>query len=242
MSSDRANASGWVVAALVVTVAAASAVGLHALGRAVRPFGTASALGTPGPEILLVRTNGGAAVAWRSRGLRGRVVLHAGRFLHFVTEERAFRPMASGPGSGGDWAAAVFGGAGKRNHLWVAAVTGVARRVHYLSPPGALRERLQAIGRSGSALPLDIDERALPRTIDAAPPRLAEPVLLDVNASWFDESGGDELLVLLRAAGTTADVVTLSLAEGNEDVSDAARERVRAFAAKLGAREERVAP
>jgi len=182
------------------------------------------------------------AQAWRSRGLRGRIVLHAGRFLHFIEDGVPVREAFAGTGSGRRMDAAFAAAAGPRSHLWVAAATGIARRVHYLIPPRALRERLATIPAQPSALPLAVDDEAHPRTVDGAPPRLSEPVLLDVNASWFDEAEGTELLALLREAGTTTDLVTLSLGEGNDDVSDGARERLRAFAAMLDAREEPVAP
>jgi len=236
------NAGRWGAAAAVLAFASASAGGLHVAGRAGRTFVTAGAPVGPGPEVVLVRTNADAARAWHARGLRGRVVLHAGRFLHFVEESGSLLELSRGPGSGRAWERVLLEAAGPRNHLWVAAAGGVARSVRYLSPPAALRVRLGAIGKAGSTLPLAIPDRAFPRWIDEEAPRLAEPVLVDVNASWFDESGGEELLALLRRAGTTTDLVTLSLAEGNDDVSEAARARLRAFAASLGAREERGIP
>src|SRR6266545_3636210 len=229
----RTLARRWVAVAASVAALGATAGGLRAAGRASRTFRPAAPVGSSGPEVLLLRTNAAVARAWRSRGLRGRVVLHAGRFLHFVEDGAPAQEAFAGAGSGRRIDSAVAAAAGPRSHLWVAAATGIARRVHYLIPPRALSERLATIPAQPSALPLAVDDEAHPRTVDGAPPRLSEPVLLDVNASWFDEAEGTELLALLREAGTTTDLVTLSLGEGNDDVSDGARERLRAFAAML---------
>jgi len=211
----------------------ACALGLAAAGRSARVAGRAAAVGA-GAEVLVFHTNADVLRAWRARGLRGRVVVHFGRFLHFVHDEE--RPDAAperGRGAAAD--AALLAAAGPRNHLRVAAELGVARRVAFVSPPGALDARLSAIGRSRADLPLDIDDGPHPRELRADPPAAGEPVLLEVNASWFDEGEPGALAEALRAARLRSDLVAVSLAEDSPDVSDGARERARAFARAIAA-------
>ncbi len=119
------------------------------------------------------------------------------------------------------------------NYLFVSASTGIARRLFYVSPPRSLRERLAALGATPAALPMRIDAEAIQRTLDGSPPVLDEPVLLDVDASWFDEGTGAELLERMAAAGLQIELVTLSLADDAADVSPTAREALRAFAEAL---------
>ena len=83
--------------------------------------------------------------------------------------------------------AALLAAAGPRNHLWVAAELGIARHVWFVSPPAALSARLATLDRARADLPIRIDAQAHPRELDGRAPVCDEAVLLDVNASWFDE-------------------------------------------------------
>jgi len=210
----------WLHALGLVGAAAMAVTALHALGQARRVIGVARPASAPRLDSVLVRRNAAVLDAWRERGVRGRIVVHVGRFLHFVQEEP--RPDA-------------------RNYLLVAAETGIARRILYLSPPGTLEARLRTLGVDRASLPLALPSQVFPRTLLAELPASDEPVLLDVNASWFDEGAPEALMQTLRASRLRIDLVTLSLAEDADDVSDRARAGLRQFAAALAgtAREER---
>ncbi len=219
----------WSLAAAVTAATVSCAFGLEAAGRFARVVGRAAAPGA-GAEVLVIRTNADVVRTWRTRGLRGRVVLHFGRFLHFVEDEVIPVEGMAAPGHGRAVDAALLTEAGPRNYLRIAAELDIARRVEFVSPPAALGARLSSIGRAQADLPLDIDDGPQARELDAAPPAVSEPVLVDVNASWFDEGDPTRLVAELRTARISSDLVTVSLAEDSADVSDRARERARAFA------------
>ncbi len=210
----------WLYALGLVAAAAMSGAALHALGQARRVIGVARPASVPGLDALLVRRNTAVLDAWRERGFRGRIVVHVGRFLHFLGEEP--RP-------------------GARSYLRVAAETGIARRILYLSPPGTLEARLRTLGVDRASLPLALPSQVFPRVLYDKLPDVDEPVLLDVNASFFDEGTAAGLLDALRRSRLRIDLVTLSVAEDADDVSDRARAGLRQFAAALAgtAREER---
>ena len=224
--SDATPSALWRRAIALAAIAVLSGAALHLLGRARRVIGPGRPVSAAGAEVLLVRRNGAVLEAWRERGLRGRVVVHVGRFLHFVAEDDPAEPAA---------ALHAPRHAGARNHLRVAAETGIARRIVYVIPPAALAARLRAEGADPALPSLAFPAEAFPRAIAAAPPASDEPVLLDVNASWFDEATPEALLAALRDARLASDLVTLSLAEDAGDVSDRARDGLRRFAANLAA-------
>jgi hypothetical protein len=232
------------LAAAIVACSGLIAIALQAEGIASRRAPGRPAADPGVAEIVLARTDNEVVRTWRSRGLRGRTVVHAGRFLHFVADEgrRLTLETLSSPGTGKDLDRLLVSGAGVLDYLWVTASLNVARRIYYVSPPLALETRLASMGDTRGALPLRIDEEATPRALDGSPPRIGEPVLLDVNASWFDESDGPALAAALRAAALRCDLVTISLAEDAADVSPRARNAARAFARALETRAEEILP
>jgi len=215
------------------------ALALDALGRSGRTVGSALPIEAGRTEVLLVARNADVAAAWAARGQRGRTVLHAGRFLHFVPADPAWLATLTAAGAGTARAvdAAALSAADQRSYLWSAAEAGVARRVAYLVPPRTFARRLEASAAApgGATAAGPRDQPWLLRTASPAAPG-GEPVLLDVNASWFDEASGDELLRLLGEGGVRSDLVVLSLAEDAPAVPEAARSALRAFAARLAGR------
>jgi hypothetical protein len=139
--------------------------------------------------------------------------------------------------------AAALAAADQRSYLWSAAEAGVARRIGYLVPERTFQRRLEATAAlpGGATAAGPRDAPWLLRSAAPWPPVPAgEPVLLDVNASWFDEADGDALLA--RLAGVRADLVICSLAEDAPVVTAEARARLRAFAARLAGRAVEPAP
>ncbi|HET9555421.1 MAG TPA: hypothetical protein VFP50_20830 [Anaeromyxobacteraceae bacterium] len=232
--------TAW-LAAWLAACCVAVPVALQAGGLSLRePAG----VGRRAPTVVVARTDAEVVAAWRARGYVGWTVVHAGRFLHFVDDEgsRLTRRTLTEAGTGPALDRLLEAAATPADYLWTAASLRVARRLFYVSPPGALRGRLAALGRAAEVLPLRIDAAAIPRTLDALPPSLDEPVLLDVNASWFDDADAGALREALRRARLRCGLVIVSLAEDAADVSPAARSAARAFAASFAAEAGAPAP
>jgi hypothetical protein len=218
----------WSGAVTLAAAACSIALGLHLAGASRRVVAGPGVPWRRAPCVL-AGSNREVVTAWHERGVRGRLVVHAGRFLHFVEDGTLSRRTLSGPGDGPAADAALLAASGPRNHLWVAAELGVSRRTWFVSPPASLGDRLASLGRGEAELPLAIAAQTHPRVLDRRPPEVAEPVLLEVNASWFDEGDGDSLARALDASGVRTDLVAISLAEDSVDVSPGARDRARAF-------------
>jgi len=210
----------------------ASALLLDRLGVASRGVGAARRPGA-GADVEVVRDERELHQTWREAGARGRVLVWMGSHLHLEPADRAPRVdgLLARPGTGA-LAAAYRERLGHRNHLWVALRTGLVRRLHLVLPERVIRRRHPAPDLSAVADRMDL--WGAPVTVTARVPSIAEPVLLGVDASWFEEDDGGALLEALRGSGLVSDLVTVSLSEGSPDVSPAARERARAFAAALG--------
>jgi hypothetical protein len=241
-SRGAASLWRWTAAAAIASLAVIAA--LHFVGTGRRVAGPSAPIGSPAVRAVLVRTDADVLATWRAQGVQGRTMVHVGRFLHFVSEPGARTVVATldAPGRAGALDDVLTRQSGPRDYLWVAGSTGVARRILYVEPGSAIDRRLSDLGFDRAALPFPISSRAFPRTLLAELPRVDEPVLLDVNASWFDEGTAEELLAMLRGSALRADLVTLSLAEDADDVTAAARDRMRAFASAFAPGGAEVAP
>jgi hypothetical protein len=236
----EARRYAWATAATLASALAALAA-LHALGHATRSFASPRP-GARAPEVIVARSGRDALAAWRARGMQGRILVHAGRFLHFVADEGTESMRETGPGSGRAHDERLLERAGPRNYLRVAASTGIARRILYLSPPTALDARLADLHLDRGELPAALPSQAFPRELWSELPALEEPVLVEVSASWFDDPRAANFLASLDAAHLRADLVVVNLAEDAEDVSERARAAARKLAAALAARADGARP
>jgi len=220
----------------VLALAGFVAAGLHELGHLRRRIGPARPVAA-GAKVVVAHTGREALSTWRAAEVRGRVLVHAGRFFHFV-EDSAENGLASTPGAPGHPAevdALLLRTAGPKDYLRAAASLGIARRIAYVSPPASLASRLANLGADRAQLPLPLPSEAFPRELLGQFPKTQEPVLLEIAASWFDDPEAPDPMDGLAASGLRADLVQVDLQEDADDVSDAARGRALAFARRLGA-------
>ncbi len=219
----------WIlsVSAAVALALVGIALGLEAVGRSARVAGPARRAGDGRPlEVHLVADSPALYRLWRNAGVRGRTLVHVGRFLHFVPAQE------EDPTTGACVDVPIAGGEAKldsRNFLWVAGYAGIVRRIFYVVPPERFRKPPGAWDR--------VDVSGFERRVSSHLPELREPVLLDVHASYFESTDGGALREALRASGLDTDLVTLNLALDGSDVSEGARERLRAFARALAERD-----
>ncbi len=206
------------LAVVLIALCAGTLLGLQRAGAAARGAGAAAELARDRVVIDVVATADDLWRLWNARGLHGRVVVHLGSFLHFEPPEPAVRPSA-----GTFTPPAVT----HRSYLWLASQEHLARRIVNVLPGDEFRDRFGI--RWGSPLE-DVSDAASPeRTISARLPRMREPVVLAVDASWFTVGDPAALARALLASGLRADVFTASFALDNPDVADAARLKLADF-------------
>jgi hypothetical protein len=166
------------------------------------------------------------------------VLVSASRFLHF--QEPPIAEVTSGfPLRLFDLARSYERSVGPTNHLWIAMRLGTVREIRHVVPASTFRDKRAAAREDGTDV-VSLDDRDIVlhhwgsrRAITAAVPSLAEPVVLVVDASYFEAGDPDELLRDLSRAGLGADLVLLCLAEDNPDVGPRGREGLAKFATLL---------
>jgi len=202
------------------------AAGAH--GRRFQP-----AAGSGSIEIRVIRTNAELYAYWKSLGLKGRIVIHAGRYLHYVTDNDfplGYKATASYPVMLQSVQAELEKRVNHTNFLWVAVQANFARALYMLMTPEDYAARFSSESdyperKTGGGIH-DHDFGA-PRVILDTIPLLRERVVLNLDASYFSGGSGEELLNRVLDGTVPADVITLCLSEENPDVKE--RERLQAL-------------
>lgn len=205
---------------------------LHREGKASRVFERIYSLSEANIPAYMLNRSSDLYSLWKKKGLRGRIVLHMGRYFHFVSAENALHF-----GGIGDFEEArewVRRGAEtsvtERNFLWVAVEHDIAREIYHLLPRSSFGQLLE------KARPEERDDEGIitsyygsKRVITDRIPHLHEPVLLNIDASFFESSDVAAIAAELKESGLKVDLLTLCLSEDNPDVSTVERERLREF-------------
>ncbi len=126
------------------------------------------------------------------------------------------------------------------NSLWVSGTLGQVRRIYHVLPPVDLQRRVdegRRLGYPGIAadgLSIRANADGYLRWISSDIPRLREPVVLLVEASYFDAGGTSEDLVRgITEAELAIALLTLCEERADPNVSDAARDELERFGGSL---------
>lgn len=240
MSSRRRQCLPWIAAIVLLFLVAVWLV--DRAGRSSRTIGPASAAGPDVSSIEVVGTSHDLYLTWKSGGEHGRRLVHASRFLHFVPafDDIDFDGFDTFPIRVFDLPDRYEKRVTPQNLLWIALQTGIARRIHHLVPPDTLDEKLgqigpRPVGARVRGRRILTHEHGSPRVVADAFPVAPEPVLLSVDASYFEARDPGEFLEEMRRASLNADRIVLCRSEDNEEVGPEARARLDELAARLGA-------
>ena len=215
-----------IIAAILILVASAcSLIGLNHAGisarKELRPFSLAR---ERFPAYLVKRTADSYAL-WKEKGMRGRKVVHLGRYLHFMASEPPGTTVI--PEIVNFHARFDDTKVSYRDFLWVALQSNVAREIISVIPPDDFQKRF------GSQKDVVDHEYASRRTFTTKFPGTGEAVLLNIDASYLASTEPAQLLDLLLKSGLRADLVTVCLAEDNPDVGAAERQKLLDFVGLL---------
>ncbi len=228
----------WTASITIVLFFGASLYFLDHKGRSSRSYGLDHAV-TDAPVYVLASTPDVYRL-WKEKGFSGRVVLNVGRYLHFVPVdvEDTYEGISRFPVQTKSMLNEYEGKLDHRNFLMVALLGNIAREVYNVLPSNVFRVKLKAArGMSGvrvSGKTIQTHHLGARRTISDSIPAIKEPVLLNIDASYFANPGAVEsLLKGLKASGIRVDMITFCLSEDNPDVTEAEREMLRGFASRL---------
>jgi hypothetical protein len=165
---------------------------------------------------------------WKEHQERGRIVVHLGRFLHFMDDSAEGPPQIATIAA--DHAHFLIRRIFYKNFLWAAFQANITRKIYTVLPPADFKERIGATPQQNKFV---IYEFCSPRIFTTSLPSVAEPVLLNIDASFFASTDAAQLVHDLMKSGLKADIVTICLAEDNPDVTDLDRRKARDFIALL---------
>lgn len=218
-------------AAIILFLAGTMAL-LDRQGKASRVFGRRGPAGEVA-VVKIVRNSSELYAFWKQERYKGRVLVHAGRYLHYVEIEPrdVYRADAGPDVRRANLLAEYEKRINNRNFLWVAMRGNVARRIYNVLPADDFRKKLAGEGGAGSGVAvsgdeLTADDRGSKRILSSRMPHIGEPVLLNLDASFFETTEPAAFIQDLRASGLRADGITLCLAEDNPEVTRTGRERL----------------
>ena len=222
----------FALALLIIAGCTASLIMLNHGGKSARMQGKVFSLARERFPAYTVAKTSDVYSLWQERRVHGRIVVHLGRFLHF---------MEAGHSSGGppriaaivaDHEHFTIERTSYRDFLWVAFQTNIIRELYTVLPPTDFKERF---GLTQAQKEVVTYEYGSPRVFSTKLPSVAEPVLLNIDASFFASTDPAPLLDDLLQSGLQADVVTICLAEDNPDVTSLDRQKARDFTNLLSA-------
>jgi hypothetical protein len=212
---------------------------LGSVGSGARIIGEPHDL-SDGASIRVVRTSEELFALWTRQGGRGRRLVHASRFLHFVpaADDNWFDGLDAFPIATFDLPARYERSVDARNLLWVSLRSGVARAVYHVLPSEVMDEKLSQLGRptnraGGEPRKIVATDNGSPRVISERLPDFEEPALLSIDASYLRDRDVSEVVEEVRLSRLRTDLVVLCRSEDNPDVTEASRVRLDELATKL---------
>jgi hypothetical protein len=210
-----------IISLIILTACLSSLLWLNHAGisarRELRPYGLAHERF----PVYQVKRTVDSYLFWKEKGVQGRIVVQVGRYLHFTFAEPP--GIQEIPGIAAYHSGFDDKGVSYRNFLWVAMQKNIVREVVTVIAPEDFQKRF------GGLKDVVSHEFGSRRSFTTSFPSIAEPVLLNIDASAFGSTEPAQLLDALLNSPLKADLVTCCLAEDNPDVTQAERERLLQF-------------
>lgn len=177
---------------------------------------------------------------WKNEGVHGRIAVHLGRYLHFL-------PIDQYDGYKTDRKSSLHAenllghyerNVTSRNFLWAAMVSNMAREIYHVMPADTFLEkkRLNVGNRPGENPSQDeivLHYYGSRRILTSRIPRINEPVLLNIDASYLTSPDVEAIAQELKRSGLVVGMITLCRSEDVPQVTVDERERLDALARLL---------
>jgi len=218
----------------IVFIFLTTALALNTAGKHARTYAAPQPVSARGIPVHILKNERELYGLYKSLGIRGRIMVHLGRYLHFVDIEpdallaktdrfpiQLFNMLDRYEGLLSD-----------RNVLWTAMQANLLREIDYVLPAPMFEERKRSLAASRTDV-LSISHNRIVahdwgsrRTLSPVLPDLTEPVLLNIDASYLEEADEQAVYAMLAASQLKADVLTVTLSEDNPEISAVARQRL----------------
>lgn len=238
MMNQKLSAQKYVLMALaLVLLLPVTVLILSGIGAAARTGGSPHGF-RGGVPTVMVDTAPDIYANWKRLGMHGRLLLHFGRFVHFVPIEENVLFAGNGqfPVRTTNMLEYYEQKIDNTNFLWVATQANIGRSARIVMPPSDFRDKYDiAVQSHNPDVSLNatgivthyhgtrwvISDRVIP---------VEEPVLVSVDASYFAQSDPASLLAELVSSGISTDLMILYRGVDNPEVTDRERQRLNEFA------------
>ena len=222
-----------IVSLLILVMSAASFILLNQAGISSRKELRAYVIAREHFPSYLVKRTVDSYALWKEKRVHGRIVVHLGKYLHFVEPEQPqptqIPEIVKYHSRLSDLSPTY------KDFLWVAMQTNIAREIINVIPQEDFKKRFNLKNDLIAQSDLVTHEYGSPRIFSTRLPAISEPVLLNIDASFFASRTAVQLMNDLMKSGLKADIVTICLAEDNPDVTEFDRQRAREFISLLSA-------
>lgn len=198
-------------------------------GKSSRRYGKAFDVSEAGLPVHVLDRATDVYALWKKLGYRGRTVIHIGKYLHFVptntTSEKSM--ILNTPVEAFDIVQEYEKTLSYRNFLLVAVQANVARQINNVLPEDKFKQQFLSNKRNKSIKLesdiVEINKFGSKRVIASWIKTIDEPVLLNIDASFFESQDLKDFVKDLKKTGLKIDLLTICLALDNPEVSDASR-------------------
>ena len=206
---------------------------VNRLGVSSRVYGKVHGIAENRLPVRIVKRTADVYATWKGEGVRNRIIVNLGRYLHFVEldSNQGFRTARHFPLRAESTRAEYEARISYLNFLWAAIETDIAREVYNVLPPAAFQRKVGEIAQAEGVWRRSGDVYVAQyygslRVLASRIPREREPVLLNIDASFLESADLERVVRELRGAGLVVDVVTLCLSEDSPDVTAQERSRL----------------
>jgi hypothetical protein len=185
--------------------------------------------------VYVVKTTGDINMLWEEKQVTGRIIVHLGKFLHYVAPKETDGSIKSRLQSVAMKARSYSHSEVEnyKSYLWFAFHENIGREIYNVMPRADyvnLFDFKETEIFQDKVIDYDFES---PRVITSALPSIQEPVLLNIDASFFGLADAGTLLTSLMKSGLKPDIITICLSEDNPDVTETERKQVTSFVQHL---------
>ncbi len=218
---------------------------LHTAGLKARTYSAVYSMNDAALPVSLFSTSHGVYNFYKTRGVHGRILVNFGRFMNFVEiefvnigDDDAFKDMNNFPVKRYNIMERYEKYLTNRNFLWLAMQGDIVREINYVLPDEVFKEKMRVEVHDHDVFAITHDriiahEWGSKRILSNHIPDIIEPVVLNIDASFFSNTDAAHLAQEIKKSALKADIVTLNLSEDNPDVTESEREELRKFAEML---------
>lgn len=185
---------------------------------------------------------------WKGSGAKGLKVVNISSFFSYMNLDNTFeatRVTSDGKVPYRDMSELLSSSVDHTNYLWAAQESGIVRNIDHIFPVAGFDILADSVRKvSGVAVgkaSIELSDYGTHRLITTMHIGKGDPVILNIDASYFEDAQLADLLSVIECEDLNPALVTLYFAEDSPDVNEQSREALRAAVPEIRKRFQREA-